>query len=144
MSIFMSLPKISVCQYGRFMPRSHVTAPGGSSHLFPRLNLSNLPHPSFFQFVTPFSCPNSFCPVLSSHGGKLFFNFKAICLHDQRKRSCVLFACCRCHLSPQFQPLSGRHPNRTGSASPCWHHACTQQLLNTHFHVVFLESPYSC
>ena len=96
-----------------------------SSHLFPRLNLSDPPHPSFFQLVTPFSPPNSFCPILSSHGGKLFFNFKDICLHGQGKRSCAFFACCRSHLSPQIQPLSVRHPNRMGSPSPCWHHACT-------------------
>ena len=97
----------------------------GSTHLFPRLYLVNLSHPSFFQLVTPFPCPNSFCPILSGHGGEIFFNFKAMCLHEQGKRKCALLASCRRHLSPQCQPLSGRHPNRMGSPSPCWHHACT-------------------
>ena len=48
-----------------------------SSHLSPHLNFLNLPHPRFFLFVMPFTCPNSFCPILSGHCGKLFFHFKA-------------------------------------------------------------------
>ena len=45
------------------------------SHLFPRLDHPNLPHPSFFLLVTPFSSLYSFCPVLNIQSGKLFFHF---------------------------------------------------------------------
>ena len=59
--------------------------------LFPRLHLVNLPHPSFFQLETPFSCPYSFCSALSSHGGNLIFHFQAVYFHEQGQRSCDLF-----------------------------------------------------
>ena len=55
------------------------------SYLFPRLNLANLPHPSFFLLVTPFSRPNSFFPKLSCHGRELFLHFKAVYLNEQRQ-----------------------------------------------------------
>ena len=83
-----------------------------SWHLFPRLNLANLPHPSLFLLVTPLPCPYSFCPKLSGHGGNLIFHLQAKNFHEQRQGGRVLFPCRNCHLSPQFKPLRGRHPNR--------------------------------
>ena len=40
------------------------------------------PVSSFFLLLTPFSRPDSFCPVLSGHGGKFLLYFKAIRHHD--------------------------------------------------------------
>ena len=62
-----------------------------SSHLFPCLNFLNLPHPCFFLLVTPFSSPNSFCPVLSSNGGERLLHNKLVCFHEQRQGRRTLF-----------------------------------------------------
>ena len=63
------------------------------SHLFPRLNFLNLHHSRFFLFVQPFTCPNSFCRILSGQCGKLFFHFQAKSFHEQGQGSRTLFAC---------------------------------------------------
>ena len=54
-----------------------------SSYLPPQLNFLNLLHPHLSLFVVPLSRPDSFCPVLSGHGGKLFLYFNAICFHAE-------------------------------------------------------------
>ena len=135
MSIFMSLTKTSVCQYGYLYAQitgltHHCSCV--SSHLFPRLNLPNLPHPRLSLFVVPLS-------RTPCQGGKFLLYFQAICCHEEGQVGCTLFArCCR-HLSPQFQPLRGRHPNWMGSSRSCWHHTCSQKHLDTHFHAVLLH-----
>ena len=58
------------------------------SHLFPRLNFLNLPHPRFL-FAVPFSRPDSFCPALSGQGRKFLLHFQAKGFMDKDKK--VLF-----------------------------------------------------
>ena len=79
-----------------------------------------------------FSSPNSFCPERSGQCGKSS--------STSRPYACrTLFARCCCHLSPQFQPFRGSHPHCTDSPSPCWHHNCSQQLLDTSFQKALLK-----
>ena len=109
------------------------------SHLSPHLNSLNLPHARFFLFVIPLSGPNSFCPVLSGHGGKFLLYNKTIYFHQYGQKNRTLFTCCCCHLSPLFQPLRGSHHHCMDSPGPSWHHTRTQQLLDLHLHVTLLK-----
>ena len=74
-------------------------------------------------FMMPFSGPDSFCPILSAHGGEFTFHFEAVRCHEQGQGGCTLF----CPLllpsvSTIFQPFRGRHLHRMNSPSPCRHH----------------------
>ena len=128
MSTFISSLNINVCHCGNFFPRSrvsHITAPASTLTCFPRLNLSNLPHPGFFLLVTPFSCSCSFCPVLSSHGGEFFFYFKAVRLHEQGKRTLYSFPASAAICLLDFYLSVGATPTACTLPRSSWHHACT-------------------
>ena len=102
---FFSSLNINVCHCGHLKPRSRF-------HTSLLLNLANLLHPSFFLLVTSSPCPYPFCPKLSGYGGSLIFHLQAVYFHEHGQGGRALFSCRSCHLSPQFQPLRGRHPNR--------------------------------
>ena len=77
-----------------------------SSHLFLHLNFLNLPLPRFFVrdaiFQSKLLLPSTEWPrwkVPPQHQG--------VCFHERGQGGRTLFACCSCHLSPQFQPLRG-------------------------------------
>ena len=107
-----------------------------SSHLSPHLNFLNLPsstllfvHDAIFQSKP--LLPRTEWPRWKS---------SSYASRPTRTEKSYSFRLLCCHLSPQFQPLRGSHLRRMDSASPCWHHTRTQQLLDTHFHVTLLNA----
>ena len=80
-----------------------------SSYLPPRLNFSNLFHPSFLLLLIPFSRPDSLCPILRGQSREIFIHRKTKGLHEKGQRGRTLFARCCCRLSPQFQSFRWSH-----------------------------------
>ena len=81
-------------------PRHHCSCK--SSYLPPRLNFSNLFHPSFSLLLIPFSRPDCFCPILCGQNREIFPTTRPKASMKKGQRGRPLFANCCCHLSPQF------------------------------------------
>ena len=97
MSIVISLLKTNVCKCGHFY--NHITGlthhcSCKSSSLPPRLNFSNLIHPSFFLLLIPFSHSDSFCPTVRGQSREIFLHLKTKGLHQKGQRGRTLFARC--------------------------------------------------